>query len=180
MQSGATLRSIKLGSVNFKLSDQAGMCISVTAKGTIKFRFDARTNNRRDTLFIGCYGTTRLGMSFQIAQELWVEVRRAIAEGRPPSQENRRTKRCVSKVKTFEEPTNIWLDDTRTKGTTRSMQGSVIAQDMTPANVIHLRDSVIPVFAVANLQGDQTPNPADGVSARRSPFQQHPERDRGL
>ena len=192
MLSDATLRNIKPGTANYKLADRDGMYATVTPKGTITFRFDYRINGRRETLTIGRYGTTRRGMSLQMARELCVEARRAIAEGRSPSQEKQREKRRVSEAKTFEEFTNLWLEDARMADSTRSMRKSVIARDImpafknrllaevtaedlralcdkvkargAPATAIHVRDIVKQVYAFATLHGDQTPNPADGVS----------------
>ena len=192
MLSDATLRNIKPGTANYKLADRDGMYATVTPKGPITFRFDYRINGRRETLTIGRYGTTRRGMSLQMARELCVEARRAIAEGRSPSQEKQREKRRVSEAKTFEEFTNLWLEDARMADSTRSMRKSVIARDImpafknrllaevtaedlralcdkvkargAPATAIHVRDIVKQVFAFATLHGDQTPNPADGVS----------------
>ena len=192
MLSDATLRNIKPGTANYKLADRDGMYATVTPKGTITFRFDYRINGRRETLTIGRYGTTRRGMSLQMARELCVKARRAIAEGRSPSQEKQREKRRVSEAKTFEEFTNLWLEDSRMADSTRSMRKSVIARDImpafknrllaevtaedlralcdkvkargAPATAIHVRDIVKQVFAFATLHGDQTPNPADGVS----------------
>ena len=83
MLSDATLRNIKPEAANYKLADRDGMYVTVTPKGTITFRFDYRINGRRETLTIGRYGARR-GMSLQMARELCVDARRAIAEGRSP------------------------------------------------------------------------------------------------
>ncbi len=191
MLSDATLRNIKPEAANYKLADRDGMYVTVTPKGTITFRFDYRINGRRETLTIGRYGARR-GMSLQMARELCVEARRAIAEGRSPSHEKQREKRRVADAKTFEEFTNLWLEDSRMADSTRSMRKSVIARDImpafknrilaevtaedlralcdkvkargAPATAIHVRDIVKQVYAFATLHGDQTPNPADGVS----------------
>ena len=110
MLSDATLRNIKPEAANYKLADRDGMYVTVTPKGTITFRFDYRINGRRETLTIGRYGARR-GMSLQMARELCVDARRAIAEGRSPSHEKQREKRRVADAKTFEEFTNLWLED---------------------------------------------------------------------
>ena len=132
MLSDATLRNIKPEAANYKLADRDGMYVTVTPKGTITFRFDYRLNGRRETLTIGRYGARR-GMSLQMARELCVEARRAIAEGRSPSHEKQREKRRVADAKTFEEFTNLWLEDSRMADSTRSMRKSVIARDIMPA-----------------------------------------------
>jgi integrase len=165
------------------------MYVTVSPRGTITFRYDYRLNGRRETLSLGRYG--RRGISLALARELCLDARRAVAEGRSPSQEKQREKRRVAEAKTFEEFTGCWLEQARMAESTRSMRKSILDRDImpmfksrllaeisaddlralcnkvkargAPATAVHVRDIVKQVFGFAILQGEKVTNPADDV-----------------
>lgn len=190
MLSDGTLRGIKPQATTYKIADRDGMYVTVSPRGTITFRLDYRLNGRRETLTIGRYGS-KDGISLLMARERCVEARKAIAEGRSPSQEKQREKRRAAEAKTFEEFTKRWLEEARMAESTKSMRKSIIDRDImpvfrnrlmaeigpedlrnlcakvkargAPATAVHVRDIVKQVFGFAALHGDKAPNPADEV-----------------
>ena len=190
MLSDGTLRGIKPQATTYKIADRDGMYVTVSPKGTITFRLDYRLNGRRETLTIGRYGS-KDGISLLMARERCVEARKAIAEGRSPSQEKQREKRRAAEAKTFEEFTKRWLEEARMAESTKSMRKSIIDRDIlpvfrnrlmaeigpedlrnlcakvkargAPATAVHVRDIVKQVFGFAALHGEKAPNPADEV-----------------
>ena len=190
MLSDGTLRGIKPQATTYKIADRDGMYVTVSPRGTITFRLDYRLNGRRETLTIGRYGS-KDGISLLMARERCVEARKAIAEGRSPSQEKQREKRRAAEAKTFEEFTKRWLEEARMAESTKSMRKSIIDRDImpvfrnrlmaeigpedlrnlcakvkargAPATAVHVRDIVKQVFGFAALHGEKAPNPADEV-----------------
>jgi len=63
MLSHGTLRGIKPRATTYKTADPDGMCVTVSGRVTITFRFDYRLNGRRQTLTIGRKGP-RAGSRF--------------------------------------------------------------------------------------------------------------------
>ena len=118
MLSDGTLRGIKPQATTYKIADRDGMYVTVSPRGTITFRLDYRLNGRRETLTIGRYGS-KDGISLLMARERCVEARKAIAEGRSPSQEKQREKRRAAEAKTFEEFTKRWLEEARMAESTK-------------------------------------------------------------
>jgi integrase len=131
MLSDGTLRGIKPQATTYKIADRDGMYVTVSPRGTITFRLDYRLNGRRETLTIGRYGS-KDGISLLMARERCTEARKAIAEGRSPSQEKQREKRRMSEAKTFEEFTKRWLEEARMAESTKSMRKSIIDRDILP------------------------------------------------
>lgn len=190
MLSDGTLRSIKPQATAYKIADRDGMYVTVSAKVTITFRLDYRLNGRWETLTIGRYGS-KDGISLLMARERCTEARKAIAEGRSPSQEKQREKLRTAEAKTFEEFTKRWLEEARMAEGTKSMRKSIIGRDImpvfrnrlmaeigaedlrnlcakvkasgSPATALHVRDIVKQVFGFAALHGEKAPNPADEV-----------------
>ena len=190
MLSDGMLRGLKPEAATFKVTDRDGMYVTVSPKGTITFRLDYRLNGRRETLTVGRYGA-KDGMSLLMARERCMEARRAIDQGKSPSQEKQREKRRLSEAKTFEEFTKRWFEEARMAESTKSMRKSIIDRDImptfrnrllaeigpedlrnlcakvkergAPATAVHVRDIVKQVFGFAALHGDKAPNPADEV-----------------
>ena len=61
-----------------------------------------------------------------------MDAKRAVTEGRSPSQEKQRDKRRAADAKTFEEYTVKWLAEARMADSTRSMRKSIIDRDILP------------------------------------------------
>lgn len=189
MLSDTSLRNLKPQATPYKVTDRDGMYVTVSLRGTITFRFDYRLNGRRETLTIGRYGPD--GISLARARERCLDAKRAVAEGRSPSQEKQREKRRLAEAKTFEEFTVKWLAEARMADSTRSMRKSIIDRDImpvfrnkllaeisaddlralcakvkargAPATAVHIRDIVKQVFGFAILHGEKATNPADDV-----------------
>ena len=189
MLSDTSLRNLKPQATPYKVTDRDGMYVTVSPKGTVTFRFDYRLNGRRETLTIGRYGPD--GISLARARARCMDAKRAVAEGRSPSQEKQREKRRLAEAKTFEEFTVKWLAEARMADSTRSMRKSIIDRDImpafrnkllaeinaddlralcakvkargAPATAVHIRDIVKQVFGFANLHGEKAANPADDV-----------------
>ena len=96
------------------------MYVTVSPRGTITFRYDYRLNGRRETLSLGRYGAR--GLSLARARERCMDAKRAVTEGRSPSQEKQRDKRRAADAKTFEEYTVKWLAEARMADSTRWMR----------------------------------------------------------
>jgi len=163
--------------------------VTVSPVGTVTFRYDYRLNGRRETLTIGRYGPD--GLSLARARERCLEARRAVVEGRSPSQEKQRQKRRLAEAKTFGEFTVRWAAEARMADSTRSMRKSILDRDIlpvfqnrllteitaddlrdlcnkvkgrgAPATAIHVRDIVKQVYGFAILHGEKVDNPADDV-----------------
>jgi integrase len=189
MLSDTTLRNLKPQSAPYKVTDRDGMYVTVSPRGTITFRYDYRLNGRRETLSLGRYGAR--GLSLARARERCMDAKRAVTEGRSPSQEKQRDKRRAADAKTFEEFTVKWLAEARMADSTRSMRKSIIDRDIlpliknrlmteisaddlrdlcnkakvrgAPATAVHIRDIVKQIFGFAILHGEKVANPADEV-----------------
>lgn len=189
MLSDTSLRNLKPQAKPYKVADRDGMYVTVSPRGTVTFRYDYRLNGRRETLTIGRYGPD--GISLARARARCMDAKRAVAEGRSPSQEKQREKRRLAEAKTFEEFTVKWLAEARMADSTRSMRKSIIDRDIlpafrnrllaeisaedlralcakvkargAPATAVHVRDIVKQVFGFAILHGEKAANPADDV-----------------
>ncbi len=189
MLTDTALKNLKPKSAQYKVADRDGMYVTISPVGTVTFRYDYRLNGRRETLTIGRYGPD--GLSLARARERCLEARRAVAEGRSPSQEKQRQKRRLAEAKTFGEFTVRWADEARMADSTRSMRKSILDRDIlpvfqnrllteitaddlrdlcnkvkgrgAPATAIHVRDIVKQVYGFAILHGEKVANPADDV-----------------
>ena len=189
MLTDTALKNFKPKSAQYKVADRDGMYVTVSPAGTVTFRYDYRLNGRRETLTIGRYGPD--GLSLARARERCLEARRAVADGRSPSQEKQRQKRRLAEAKTFGEFTVRWAAEARMADSTRSMRKSILDRDIlpvfqnrllteitaddlrdlcnkvkgrgAPATAIHVRDIVKQVFGFAILHGEKVANPADDV-----------------
>ncbi len=189
MLTDTALKNLKPKSAQYKVADRDGMYVTVSPVGTVTFRYDYRLNGRRETLTIGRYGPD--GLSLARARECCLEARRAVVEGRSPSQEKQRQKRRLAEAKTFGEFTVRWAAEARMADSTRSMRKSILDRDIlpvfqnrllteitaddlrdlcnkvkgrgAPATAIHVRDIVKQVYGFAILHGEKVANPADDV-----------------
>ena len=189
MLTDTALKNLKPKSAQYKVADRDGMYVTVSPVGTVTFRYDYRLNGRRETLTIGRYGPD--GLSLARARERCLEARRAVVEGRSPSQEKQRQKRRLAEAKTFGEFTVRWAAEARMADSTRSMRKSILDRDIlpvfqnrllteitaddlrglcnkvkgrgAPATAIHVRDIVKQVYGFAILHGEKVANPADDV-----------------
>lgn len=190
MLTDTALKNLKPKSAQYKVADRDGMYVTVSPAGTVTFRYDYRLNGRRETLTIGRYGPD--GLSLARARERCLEARRAVADGRSPSQEKQRQKRRLAEAKTFGEFTARWATEARMADSTRSMRKSILDRDIlpvfknrllteitaddlrdlcnkvkgrgAPATAIHVRDIVKQVYGFAILHGEKVANPADDVA----------------
>jgi len=189
MLTDTALKNLKPKSAQYKVADRDGMYVTVSPAGTVTFRYDYRLNGRRETRTIGRYGPD--GLSLARARERCLEARRAVADGRSPSQEKQRQKRRLAEAKTFGEFTVRWAAEARMADSTRSMRKSILDRDIlpvfqnrllteitaddlrdlcnkvkgrgAPATAIHVRDIVKQVYGFAILHGEKVANPADDV-----------------
>ena len=189
MLTDTALKNLKPKSARYKVAGRDGMYVTVSPAGTVTFRYDYRLNGRRETLTIGRYGPD--GLSLARARERCLEARRAVADGRSPSQEKQRQKRRLAEAKTFGEFTVRWAAEARMADSTRSMRKSILDRDIlpvfqnrllteitaddlrdlcnkvkgrgAPATAIHVRDIVKQVYGFAILHGEKVANPADDV-----------------
>ena len=189
MLTDTALKNLKPKTAQYKVADRDGMYVTVSPAGTVTFRYDYRLNGRRETLTIGRYGPD--GLSLARARERCLEARRAVADGRSPSQEKQRQKRRLAEAKTFGEFTVRWAAEARMADSTRSMRKSILDRDIlpvfqnrllteitaddlrdlcnkvkgrgAPATAIHVRDIVKQVYGFAILHGEKVANPADDV-----------------
>ena len=189
MLTDTALKNLKPKSAQYKVADRDGMYVTISPVGTVTFRYDYRLNGRRETLTIGRYGPD--GLSLARARERCLEARRAVAEGRSPSQEKQRHKRRLAEARTFGEFTVRWATEARMADSTRSMRKSILDRDIlpvfqnrllteimaddlrdlcnkvkgrgAPATAIHVRDIVKQVYGFAILHGEKVANPADDV-----------------
>ena len=189
MLTDTALKNLKPKSAQYKVADRDGMYVTVSPAGTVTFRYDYRLNGRRETLTIGRYGPD--GLSLARAREHCLEARRAVADGRSPSQEKQRQKRRLAEAKTFGEFTVRWAAEARMADSTRSMRKSILDRDIlpvfqnrllteitaddlrglcnkvkgrgAPATAIHVRDIIKQVYGFAILHGEKVANPADDV-----------------
>jgi integrase len=189
MLTDTALKNLKPKGSLYKVADRDGMYVTVSPAGTVTFRYDYRLNGRRETLTIGRYGPD--GLSLARARERCLEARRAVVDGRSPSQEKQRQKRRLAEAKTFGEFTVRWAAEARMADSTRSMRKSILDRDIlpvfqnrllteitaddlrdlcnkvkargAPATAIHVRDIVKQVYGFAILHGEKVANPADDV-----------------
>jgi len=189
MLTDAAIKALKPKDKLYKIVDRDGMYVVVQPSGAIVFRLDYRLNGRRETLTLGRYGPA--GLSLARAREKVVDARRAISEGRSPSQEKQREKRRLQEAKSFGQFGERWLQEARMADSTRAMRRSIFERDIlpafrnrllseilpedlralcakvkergAPATAVHVRDIVKQVFAFAILHGEKVANPADEV-----------------
>ncbi len=190
MLSDTSLRNLKPKDKLYKVTDRDGMYVTVSTRGTITFRYDYRLNGRRETVTIGRYGPD--GISLANARLRCQDARRAVSEGRSPSNEKQREKRRIADLRDFDQFTALWLDEAPMAESTRSMRKSIVDRDIrkafrgkrldeittddlralcnkvkargAPATAVHVRDIVKQIFAFAILHGEKVANPADDVA----------------
>ena len=191
MLTDTALRNLKPKSLTYKASDRDGMYVTVSAAGTVTFRYDYRLNGRRETLTIGRYGPG--GISLALAREKLLDAKKAVAAGRSPALEKQREKRRLTAAKNFGDVAVKWLADARMADSTRAMRKHVVDRDIlpafqnrllneitaddlralcnkvkargAPATAVHVRDIVKQVYAFAILHGEKVDNPASDVAA---------------
>ena len=191
MLTDTALRNLKPKSLTYKASDRDGMYVTVSAAGTVTFRYDYRLNGRRETLTIGRYGPG--GISLALAREKLLDAKKAVAAGRSPALEKQREKRRLTAAKNFGDVAVKWLADARMADSTRAMRKHVVDRDIlpafqnrllneitaddlralcnkvkargAPATAVHVRDIVKQVYAFAILHGERVDNPASDVAA---------------
>lgn len=165
------------------------MYVLVRPSGTLTFQLDYRMNGRRETVTFGKYGPT--GLSLARARELWIDAKRAIAEGRSPAIEKQREKRRLLEATSFGELGEKWPTAAPMADSTRAMRRSIFERDLrpvwwnrllteitpddlrahcgaivdrgAPATAIHVRDIVKQIYGFAILHGEKVVNPADEV-----------------
>jgi Arm DNA-binding domain len=81
---------------------------------------DYRLNGRRETLYLGKYGSD--GISLARAREKRIDARRSIADGVSPAIEKQREKRRLKEAKSFGEFGEKWLQAAPMADSTRAMR----------------------------------------------------------
>jgi hypothetical protein len=76
MLADTALRHFKHKSKICKALDRDGLYVTVSAVGTVTFRYD-RLNGHRETLTIGRYGPA--GISLALAREKLIDAKKAVA-----------------------------------------------------------------------------------------------------
>lgn len=189
MLSDTAIRNLKPREKPYKVSDRDGLYLVVSPRGTVTFRYDYRLNGRRETLTIGRYGAD--GISLARARARLDEAKRAVLDGRSPSQEKQRAKQRATEAETLATITARWLAESPMADTTRSMRQSIINRDIlpafggrrlheisvedlralcnkvkdrgAPATAVHVREIVKLIFTFANNHGESLANPADDI-----------------
>jgi integrase len=189
MLTDTALKHLKPKEKMYKVADRDGMYVAVTPSGCLIFRYDYRLNGRRETLTLGRYGDA--GISLARAREKCLDARRAVAEGRSPSQEKQREKRRLKEARSFGQFGERWFEEAPMAESTRSMRRVIFDRDIVPvwknrllteitpddlralclkvkdrgapATAIHIRDIVKQIYGFAILHGERIKNPADDV-----------------
>jgi integrase len=189
MLTDTALKHLKSKKKLYKVADRDGMYVAVTPSGCLIFRYDYRLNGRRETLTLGRYGDA--GISLARAREKCLDARRAVAEGRSPSQEKQREKRRLKEARSFGQFGERWFEEAPMAESTRSMRRVIFDRDIVPvwknrllteitpddlralclkvkdrgapATAIHIRDIVKQIYGFAILHGERIKNPADDV-----------------
>ena len=130
MLTDAAIRALKPKEKGFKVADRDGMYVHVTTKGAMSFRMDYRLNGRRDTLYLGKYGSD--GISLARAREKCIDARRSIAEGISPAIEKQREKRRLREAKSFGEFGEKWLQAAPMADSTRAMRRAIFERELLP------------------------------------------------
>jgi integrase len=189
MLTDAALRALKPKEKDFKVADRDGMYVHVTMKGAMSFRMDYRLNGRRETLYLGRYGSD--GISLARAREKCIDARQSIAEGVSPAIEKQREKRRLKEAKSFGEFGEKWLRAASMADSTRAMRRAIFERELlpvwrnrllteispddlrahcgaivergAPATAIHVRDILKQIYGFAILHGEKVANPAEEV-----------------
>ena len=189
MLTDVAIKALKPKEKDYKVGDRDGMYVHVTTKGALSFRMDYRLNGRRETLYLGKYGSD--GLSLARAREKCTDARRAIADGVSPAIEKQREKRQLKEAKSFGEFGEKWLTAAPMADSTRAMRRSIFERELlpvwrnrllteitpddlraqcasivdrgAPATAIHVRDILKQVYGFAILHGEKVSNPADEV-----------------
>ena len=189
MLTDVAIKALKPKEKDYKVGDRDGMYVHVTTKGALSFRMDYRLNGRRETLYLGKYGSD--GLSLARAREKCTDARRAIADGVSPAIEKQREKRRLKEAKSFGEFGEKWLTAAPMADSTRAMRRSIFERELlpvwrnrllteitpddlraqcasivdrgAPATAIHVRDILKQVYGFAILHGEKVSNPADEV-----------------
>lgn len=112
------------------MTDRDGMYVHVSAGGVLRFRLDYRLNSRRETVSFGRYGSGYLSLAR--TQEMCIDARRAIREGRSPAIEKQRAKRRLKEAKSFGEFGVKWLTAAPMADSTRAMHRSIFIRELLP------------------------------------------------
>src|SRR3569832_1491518 len=189
MLTDTALKNLKPKSAQYKVADRDGMYVTVSPAGTVTYQNDKHHKRHHKTQTNDHKGPEDKTQAR--ARERGLEARRAVADGRSPSQEKQRQKRRLAEAKTFGEFTVRWAAEARMADSTRSMRKSILDRDIlpvfqnrllteitaddlrdlcnkvkgrgAPATAIHVRDIVKQVYGFAILHGEKVANPADDV-----------------
>jgi len=101
MLTDVAVKALKPKEKDYKVGDRDGMYVHVTTKGALSFRMDYRLNGRRETLYLGKYGSdglslararesapTRVGPSQMAFRQLLKSSVRSVGSRRPRVLEN--------------------------------------------------------------------------------------------
>ncbi len=94
MLTDTALRNLSPQSLMYKVSDRDGMYVTVSATGTVTFRYDYSLSGRHETLTIGRYCPG--GIWLAPAREKLLDAKKAVAAGRSPALEKPREKRRLT------------------------------------------------------------------------------------
>jgi integrase len=176
-------RQARARSTPFKLSDQGGLYLHVSATGSKSWRYDYRLHGKRETLTIGRYPDVTLAE----AREIHAEARREVAKGNSPAKAKREEREAHSdtfhavasewystlaphRSASWREATQRWL----TKELYPAI-GSKAMRDIKPADILsvmrkleargiactanHVRQTASRVFqhAIRNLRAEYDP-----------------------
>jgi hypothetical protein len=131
------------------------MYVLVKPSGTLTFRLDYRMNGRRETVTFGKYGPA--GLSLARAQELCIDAKRAISEGRSPAIEKQREKRRLLETKSFGEFGEKWLTAAPMADSTRAMRRSIFDRELLPVWRNRLLTEITPDDLRAHLRRPRRP-----------------------
>ena len=91
MLSDTKARQTKPRNKSYKLADQGGLYLHISAHGGKSWRYDYRLHGRRETLTIGAYPELALAE----ARERHMRARKRVAQGESPAQQKRTDKRAA-------------------------------------------------------------------------------------
>jgi len=97
------IRKAKPKEKQYKISDGAGLCLIVTAKGSKYFRFDYSYNGKRKSISFGTYP----GTSLKEARDKRIAAKELLYKNIDPSNAKQKEK---SENDTFENVVNKWLE----------------------------------------------------------------------
>ncbi|RWP08343.1 site-specific integrase [Mesorhizobium sp.] len=189
MLTDIALKRLKPKDKMYKVADRDGMYAAVSPTGQIAFRYDYRTNGRRETVTLGRYGEG--GLTLAEARDRCLAARKMVAAGKSPAHEKQREKRRLSATASFGDQGKRWFKEAKMADSTRSMREAIFDRDIlpiwerrqlteitpddlralcakvkdrgAPATAVHIRDIVKQIYSFAILHGEKIANPADEV-----------------